>query len=72
MLATQNTGGVGSGRMGGARTGTQNSATATSAATTKRRSANRPGGLAARYFNRVAPRAPYPQSYYNRQNRYFP
>ena len=59
MLATQNT--------GGSRLGPHERSTAperrtrqppTSAATTKRRSANRPGGLAARYFNRDRPRSP--------------
>ncbi len=72
MLATQNNGGVGSGQMSGARPGPQNAATARTAATSKRRSAAKPGGLAARYFNRTAAHTPYPQSYFNRQSRYFP
>jgi hypothetical protein len=72
MLATQNNGGVGSGQMSGARPGPQNAATARTAATSKRRSAAKPGGLAARYFNRTGPHTPYPQSYFNRQSRYFP
>jgi hypothetical protein len=72
MLATQNTRGVGSGRLSGARPGPQSPTAASSAATAKRRSAARPGGLAARYFNRVGSHTPYPQKYYNRQSRYFP
>jgi hypothetical protein len=72
MLATQNNGGVGSGQMSGARPGTQNASTARTAATSKRRGAAKPGGLAARYFNRVGARTAYPQSYFNRQSRYFP
>lgn len=31
-----------------------------------------PGGLASRYFNRNHSSNPYPQTYYNRQTRYFP
>jgi hypothetical protein len=31
-----------------------------------------PAGLAAHYFNRGGPRSEVPQSYYNRQSRYFP
>jgi hypothetical protein len=72
MLATQNNGGVGSGQMSGARPGLPNAATARTAATSKRRSAAKPGGLAARYFNRSGPHTSYPQSYFNRQSRYFP
>jgi hypothetical protein len=72
MLATQNNGGVGSGQMSGARTAPQKTATARTPATSRRRTPSRPGGLASRYFNRATAHSPYPQSYFNRQSRYFP
>jgi hypothetical protein len=75
MLATQqNPGAVGSGQLSGSRPGLtqRNAQNAGTPATAKRRSVARPGGLAARYFNRVGGHTPYPQSYFNRQSRYFP
>jgi hypothetical protein len=75
MLATQRPLGIGSGQLGGARSGPGSDRQASrNPATAGRgpRPAPHPGGLAARYFNRTGPRSPYPQNYYNRQNRYFP
>jgi hypothetical protein len=70
MLANQQNGGVGTGQMSGTRpTPRQSSASATDP---KQRASNRPGGLAARYFNRTTPRTTYPKSYFNRKPRYFP
>ncbi len=73
LMTQQNPGGVGSGQYNGL--GGSSSVQATAArtpATAKRRTAARPGGLAARYFNRVNPHTTYPQTYFNRQSRYFP
>lgn len=79
MLATQRPMGIGSGQLSGARPGpgsdprpSRNKTTARQAIGRSRGSSAQPGGLAARYFNRIHPHSPYPQSYYNRQNRYFP
>jgi hypothetical protein len=79
MLATQQPLGIGSGRLSGAR-GSQGDnskqsrspQTASTANSKPHGSGTKPGGLAARYFNRSSSRSPYPQSYYNRQTRYFP
>jgi hypothetical protein len=78
MLATQRPLGIGSGQLSGARPGQSGDARRSRGKTTVREPGGRsrgpaqPGGLAARYFNRVAPHSPYPQNYFNRQNRYFP
>jgi hypothetical protein len=79
MLATQRPLGIGSGRLSGARPGSGDDPRQSGGRSTARTSAGRtrgsvahPGGLAARYFNRTGARSPYPQSYYNRQSRYFP
>ncbi len=72
MMATQNPNGVGSGVMSGVRPArTQGQAKAT-APSTRARTISGPAGLAGRYFNRKSPRSTIPQSYYNRQTRYFP
>ncbi len=78
MLAGQSQhmlGGIGSGQLSGVRPGMGGQSrgrTAQNAAVRPQGSSARPGGLAARYFNRTAPVSRYPQSYYNRQPRYFP
>jgi hypothetical protein len=78
MLATQRPMGIGSGQLSGARPGASSDPRqsrgkpTTQPASGAQRTTAGPGGLAARYFNRMGPRSPYPQSYYNRQNRYFP
>jgi hypothetical protein len=78
MLAGQSQqmlGGIGSGQLSGVRSGTGGQSrgrTAQQTALRQQASPPRPGGLAARYFNRTTPVSRYPQSYYNRQNRYFP
>jgi hypothetical protein len=80
MLANQRPMGIGSGQLGGARSapgGDPRSSRGPQATTARQalgqvRTPPPPGGLAARYFNRTTARSPYPQSYYNRQNRYFP
>lgn len=75
MMATQNTGGVGSGQMSRTAPRSPSSSLATNAQTAakaRHQIANRPGGLAARYYNRAGTRTGYPQSYFNRQSRYFP
>lgn len=75
MLATmQQTGGVGSGQLNGARGGIRPTAAtgAVNPQNAKQRAANRPGGLAARYFNRTAARTAIPARYYKRQSRYYP
>ncbi len=69
MLATQ--GSLGN-RSAGDRRTARGQATTARQANGRVRTASPPGGLAARYFNRMSPRSPYPQTYYNRQNRYFP
>jgi hypothetical protein len=77
MLAGQSQmlGGIGSGQMSGVRPGVGGQSKGRTAQKTAAKppgSAGRPGGLAARYFNRTTPVTRYPQSYYNRQSRYFP
>jgi hypothetical protein len=76
MLAGQSQAlGIGSGQLSGVRPGPNGQwpgRKAPQAAAKPRGSASQPGGLAARYFHRSAPVTRYPQSYYNRQNRYFP
>jgi len=66
--------GIGSGQLSGVRPGPGGPSRGRTAplANAKRGSASVPGGLAARYFHRTAPVTRYPQSYYVRQNRYFP
>jgi len=66
--------GIGSGQLSGVRPSPGGSSRGRTAqqASAKRGSASVPGGLAARYFHRTAPVTRYPQSYYSRQNRYFP
>jgi len=78
MLAGQSQqmlGGIGSGQLSGVRPGMGGQSRGRTAQPTASRpqgSAGRPGGLAARYFNRTITTNRYPQSYYNRQTRYFP
>jgi hypothetical protein len=79
MLTTQKPMGIGSGRLSGARSGSNGGAGQAGPQTASQQSnarsietRARPGGLAARYFNRTTPRSPYPQSYFNRPSRYFP
>ena len=73
LMTQQNPGGVGSGQYTGLGRGAAAQTTsARTPATAKRRTAAKPGGLAARYFNRVNPHTTYPQRYFNRQSRYFP
>lgn len=67
--------GLGSGQLSGVRpvgTGRTGSQASQPAIRRTRGTAAQPGGLAARYFNRGVTTARYPQSYYNRQTRYFP
>jgi hypothetical protein len=74
MLAGQALG-IGSGQLSGVRPGPAGSTSGRAAAqpgSKPRGSASQPGGLAARYFHRSAPITRYPQSYYSRQNRYYP
>jgi len=74
MLANQaGMTGIGSGQLSGVRPGAGSSRGKPGPPAAKPRGPNAtPGGLAARYFNRTAHVMRYPQSYYNRQNRYFP
>jgi hypothetical protein len=73
MMATQNPNGVGSGQMSGARSSrTQSRAKPTAQPTARTHTSSGPAGLAAHYFNRGGPHSSIPQSYYNRQTRYFP
>jgi hypothetical protein len=76
MLAGQSQSmGIGSGQLSGVRPGPGGSTkgrTAQQTSSKTRGSASQPGGLAARYFHRTAPVTRYPQSYYSRQNRYYP
>jgi hypothetical protein len=75
MMANQQNGGIGSGRISGIRgNGTQQTASAGAkpAANTKARTSNRPGGLAARYFNRTNVHSSNPKNYFNRRPSYFP
>jgi hypothetical protein len=71
MMATQNPNGVGSGVMSGARS-SRTQGRAKPPASTRARTVSGPAGLAAHYFNRRGPHTAIPQSYYNRQTRYFP
>jgi hypothetical protein len=66
--------GMAAGQLGGARPGNAQSrgSSARQTAAKPRGSASQPGGLAARYFNRTAAVSRYPQSYYKRENRYYP
>jgi hypothetical protein len=79
MMATQRPLGTGAGPLNGAQTSPSGDSRQARAKTTggpmsgrSRLSVARPGGLAAHYFNRTTPHSPYPQSYFNRQNRYYP
>ncbi len=65
--------GFGSGQMSGVRPTLTGGAQPRKPASAKPHgSASTPGGLAAHYFNRHQTTTRYPQSYYSRQNRYFP
>ncbi|MGP0067783.1 MAG: hypothetical protein ACLQGP_29835 [Isosphaeraceae bacterium] len=73
MMATQNPNGVGSGVLSGVRSNrTQGRAKATTQPVARTHFTSGPAGLAGHYFNRGGPRSSIPQSYYNRQTRYFP
>jgi len=66
--------GFGSGQLSGVRPGAGPAQATASQATGARArvSADQPGGLAAHYFNRTTKISRSPQSYFNRQTRYFP
>jgi hypothetical protein len=68
--------GIGSGQLSGVRPGTVASGAArgrqTQPSVRNRGSANQPGGLAGRYFNRSIQKVRVPHGFYNRQNRYYP
>jgi hypothetical protein len=67
--------GMGAGQLSGVRPGAAGARGrgAPQSAAKPRGTASQPGGLAARYFNRTTARVNrYPQSYYSRQNRYYP
>jgi len=66
--------GIGSGQLSGVRPGSGPAQGTASQATGARArvSAKQPGGLAAHYFNRTTKISRSPQSYFNRQTRYFP
>jgi hypothetical protein len=66
--------GIGSGQLSGVRPGNaQSRARAGQQTAAKSRgTTSQPGGLATRYFNRTATVNRYPQSYYKRDNRYYP
>jgi hypothetical protein len=76
MLANQaQMTGIGSGQLSGLRPGgggRGRGQAVQSIAARPRTTSNQPGGLASRYFNRIATEARYPQSFYNQQSRYFP
>ena len=81
MLLTNQAGngGIGSGQLSGVRPGVGQSMDRTKQAAAKPRGTTMtPGGLAGRYFNRTtsvkrpANVSRIPQSYYSRQNRYYP
>jgi len=75
MLATQpQMMGLGSGQRSGVRPGAGSTQGAPSQlnGVRVRGSAAQPGGLAASYFNRTTKITRNPQSYFNRQTRYFP
>lgn len=66
--------GMAAGQLSGARPGTAQSRgrTTPQTAAKPRGTASQPGGLASRYFNRTATINRFPQSYYKRENRYYP
>jgi hypothetical protein len=66
--------GMGSGQLSGVRPGAGPAqGTASQATVTRARvAAQQPGGLAAHYFGRTTKISRSPQSYFNRQTRYFP
>jgi hypothetical protein len=75
MLATQaGMMGIGSGQLSGVRPGNAQSRgrSAQPTAAKPRGTASQPGGLATRYFNRTATVNRFPQSYFKRENRYYP
>ena len=75
MLATQaGMLGIGAGQLSGVRPGNAQSLgrPGQQTAAKPRGTASQPGGLATRYFNRTATVHRYPQSYYKRENRYYP
>ncbi len=79
MMNQMNGGGIGSGQLSGVRPGSrQTKGRNTKQATSARGTASTPAGLATKYFNRtVSMNRPVnvsriPQSYYTRQNRYYP
>jgi hypothetical protein len=72
LLSNQQNGGLGSGQLSGMGGSSQQTRMAQAASDPRRRGANRPGGLAARYFNHVSPHSAYPKTYFNRKPRYYP
>ncbi len=68
--------GIGSGRLSGTRSGGPAAVAARQkqmrAVPGARPSANQPGGLAAKYFNRTSHRSRIPQGFYNRPNQHYP
>jgi hypothetical protein len=73
MASTPQMLGAGAGQQSGVRPGTsQSQGMGTMTLARARASAQQPGGLAASYFNRTAKINRSPQSYFNRQTRYFP
>jgi hypothetical protein len=64
--------GIGSGQLSGVRPGPSRTKPTRKTAAKPPGNANEPAGLAARYFNRFTSVPAQPQSYYNRQNHYFP
>jgi hypothetical protein len=74
LASTPQMTGIGSGRLSGVRPGAgpAQGAAQQKTAATGRGSAPQPGGLAARYFNRTTKTSRIPQSYFNRQSRFFP
>jgi hypothetical protein len=66
--------GIGSGQLSGVRPGNAQSRARSGQqpAAKSRGTASQPGGLATRYFNRTATVNRYPQSFYKRENRYYP
>lgn len=74
LMSNQQNGGIGSGQASGVR-GTQRQASSLGGQPTpgsRTRASDRPGGLAARYFNRTVAHPSYPQRYFNRRPSYFP
>jgi hypothetical protein len=74
LASTPQRTGIGSGQLSGVRpgAGAANGVAAQKNAAKGRGSAPQTGGLAARYFNRTVNISRSPQSYFNRQTRYFP